>query len=251
MTTTEIIFSPTGGTAEIAEILTKAIGFPSSKIDLSSNAIASTNLSSDTLAVIAVPSFSGRVPSTAAERLKSKVRGNGTKAVLTVVYGNRAYEDTIIELYDIAAECGFNVIACVSAVAKHSIVTHIASNRPDETDRDMLNDFGKLISEKATSDNSAEPVIPGNRPYRKVGTPSVPKTDSMCNRCGACTAMCPVGAINPAEPSDVNEELCIGCMRCVSLCPISSKFIPEEIVSAIDFKIKDYCADRKDPELFL
>ena len=72
------------------------------------------------MAVIAVPSYGGRVPGTAAGRLGA-IRGNGARAVLVCVYGNRAYEDTLVELQDIAKQAGFRVTAAVAAVAEHSI----------------------------------------------------------------------------------------------------------------------------------
>ena len=52
-------------------------------------------------AVIAVPSYGGRVPQVAVDRI-SEIKGNGAKAVLLCVYGNRAYEDTLTELEDSA-----------------------------------------------------------------------------------------------------------------------------------------------------
>lgn len=235
----------------MAEILTEAIGLPASEVDLSAREMGDAELSADTLAIIAVPSFAGRVPATATERLKNKVHGNGAKAVLVAVYGNRAYEDTLVELYDIAMACGFKVVACVSAVARHSIVTRIAAQRPDEADRAVLDEFGKRIAEKIAAGDLVAPAIPGNRPYKKGGASLVPKTNDKCSSCGMCVSMCPVGAINPAEPGRIDGALCIGCMRCVSLCPVAAKFIPEEIVAAIDAKIKGFCADRKEPELFL
>ena len=59
------------------------------------------SLTQDDLAVIAVPSYGGRVPTPAAERLAA-LHGNGARAVLVCVYGNRAYEDTLVELEDTA-----------------------------------------------------------------------------------------------------------------------------------------------------
>lgn len=56
--------------------------------------------------VFAVPSFGGRVPSTAAERF-SRIKGNGAACVLLCVYGNRAYDDTLAEVEDLAKDAVF------------------------------------------------------------------------------------------------------------------------------------------------
>ena len=55
---------------------------------------SAVRLTADDIAVIAVPSYGGRVPVTAVRRL-SAIDGNGAKAILLCVYGNRAYEDTL------------------------------------------------------------------------------------------------------------------------------------------------------------
>ena len=68
--------------------------------------------------------------------------------MLVCVYGNRAYEDTLVELEDIAAGCGFQVIGAVAAVAEHSIMHQYATGRPDGADVESLRGFGEKIWEK-------------------------------------------------------------------------------------------------------
>lgn len=63
-------------------------------------------MTKEDVAIVAVSSYSGRVPSTAAERI-SKIQGNGAKAIIVCVYGNRAYEDTLVELQDLVQQAGF------------------------------------------------------------------------------------------------------------------------------------------------
>ena len=60
--------------------------------------------------------------------------GNGAKCTLVCVYGNRAYEDTLVEMENAAKECGFRVVAAIAAVAERSILPQYASNRPDAPD---------------------------------------------------------------------------------------------------------------------
>ena len=69
-----------------------------------------------------MPAFGGAAPQLALDRL-SRIHGNGALCVIAAVYGNRAYEDTLVLLEDYAQTAGFQVIAAVSAVAEHSIIT--------------------------------------------------------------------------------------------------------------------------------
>lgn len=131
----DIVFSPTGGTKKVAECLTGVLEGEVTTVDLADSRqdFNAVSLEKEDVAVISVPSYGGRVPAVAAERL-GRLHGNGARAVLVCVYGNRAYEDTLVELEDAARETGFRVIAAMAAVAEHSIARQFASGRPDEQD---------------------------------------------------------------------------------------------------------------------
>ena len=88
---------------------------------------------------------------TAIERLK-EIQGNHANCVVIAVYGNRAYDDGLIQLKDTAELCGFNVIASVAAVAEHSIMRQFGSGRPDEEDSKELKKFAEEILEKLSSE---------------------------------------------------------------------------------------------------
>ena len=139
-----------------------------------------------------MPSYGGRVPAVAVERL-GMVHGNGARTVLVCVYGNRAYEDTLVELEDAAKQAGFQVIAAVAAIAEHSIARQFATGRPDAQDEAQLSDFAKQIQHKLSVADTSEPTIPGNRPYKKAGgIGMVPKATKECTNCGVCAAECPI-----------------------------------------------------------
>lgn len=108
-----------------------------------------------------------------------RYRATAPRAVLVCVYGNRAYEDTLVELEDTAKQAGFQVVAAVAAIAEHSIARQFATGRPDAQDEQTLSDFAKQIQQKLSAGNTTEPAIPGNRPYKKTGPggmiPSPPK----------------------------------------------------------------------------
>lgn len=251
----QIVFSPTGGTDKVAEIITKAWAAPVNKIDLSNaeTDYSSLSLEADDIAVIAVPSYGGRVPSLAAERISS-IHGNHTPCVIVCVYGNRAYEDTLVELNDVAEKSGFKVIAAIAAVAEHSIMHQYASGRPDAKDKSELSSFAKKVFEKINSDSTRFPApqIPGNRPYKKMsGAGLVPKANNNCTNCGLCAKRCPAQAIGKENLKMADSKKCISCMRCVVRCPCSARKVNAAMVSAAALAMKKVCSVRKENELYI
>ncbi len=244
----KIIFSPTGGTRKAADAITKSWGAVD-VIDLTdkNTDLKQSSFSKDDLVLIAMPSFGGLAPQAALNRLAA-VSGNGAKCVIAAVYGNREYEDTLVQMEDAATKCGFRVIAAISAVAEHSIIRQYAAGRPDLDDCNQLNEFGKRILNKE-SDN--KPAIPGNRPYKKGGGAGmVPKVSAKCVKCGQCAEKCPVGAINPATFS-ADKKKCISCMRCVKLCPQGARKVNGAMKAVASLALKGACSVRKENELFL
>ncbi len=249
----DIVFSPTGGTKKVADYLTGALEGDVTTVDLtdSKQDFDDISLTKEDVAVISVPSYGGRVPAVAAERL-GVVHGNGARAILVCVYGNRAYEDTLVELEDAAKRVGFQVIAAVSAIAEHSIARQFASGRPDAQDAAQLSDFAKQIRLKLSENNSSEPAIPGNRPYKKAGGAGmVPKATKECTNCGICAEKCPVQAIDRENLKKVDEKACISCMRCVAVCPQGARKLNPVMLSAASLMLKKVCSERKECELFL
>ena len=95
-----IIFSPTGGTENAAYIVANTLSSNVETIDLCDRNLdfASVAVGAEDVCVIAVPSYGGRVPAIAVERL-AKIKGNGAKAVLMAVYGNREFDDSQVHGY--------------------------------------------------------------------------------------------------------------------------------------------------------
>ena len=215
MRVSQIIFSPTGGTEKVADAITNTWGLPVNKIDLSNAETDYSSLSfeKDDIALIAAPSFGGRVPSLATQRI-SNIHGNHTPCVIVCVYGNRAYEDTLIE----------------------------------------LSGFAKKISEKINNNltSLSTPQIPGTRPYKKAaGIGLVPKADNNCTDCGLCARQCPAQAISKENPKVTDSKKCISCMRCVVQCPQSSRKVNGAMVSVAALAMKKACSTRKGNELYI
>lgn len=250
----QLIFSPTGGTKKVADAITKHWDSTVETIDLSDAGVdfSGCMIQAEDVVFIALPSYGGRTPAVAVERLR-KIQGNFAKCILVCVYGNRAYEDTLAEMEDAARESGFDVVAAISAIAEHSIMHQYAAGRPDAEDLSQLEGFVGRIKEKLDSPQASGKVqIPGNRPYKKAGGVGlVPKAAQNCTNCGLCARQCPVKAISSSDSKLVDSNKCISCMRCVMQCPYSARKINKAMVSAASLAIKKACSVRKECELFI
>jgi len=182
MATYEIIFSPTGGTKKVADIFCGAMDDSPILLDLMQP--VQKQFTSEDLCVIAMPSYGGRIPSVCVDRMAG-LSGNGAKVILLCVYGNRAIDDTLLEMKDLAKASGFVPVAAMEAVAEHSLIRSFGAGRPDDTDQKELLAFAKQITEAMASGNiSADLQVPGNFPYRAFGGSLKPAADDQCTNCG-------------------------------------------------------------------
>lgn len=260
----KIVFSPTGGTDKVssifADVFQTAFRSEVKTIDLTNKEYDFSNikLNPDDICIVAVPSYGGRVPAPATERIK-QINGNSAKAILLCVYGNRAYEDTLSELQDTLEHSGFTCVSAAAAVAEHSIMHQFAAERPDAKDKEELAEFASEIYNKVTSiatnknTQTQKLTLPGNHTtYKKYnGVPFKPTANKKCTACGLCAKTCPVGAIDSANPHITNKDLCISCMRCVSACPTHARDLNKIVLTIASKAMSKSCGGRKENELFL
>lgn len=253
-------FSPTGGTKKVTTILSHCFSLPIEEIDFSlpaflANHASSLTFSPETLCIIGVPSFGGRVPAIALKNL-STLKGNLAPTILLTSYGNRDFEDTLLELKDALQSQGFLCIAAISAVTEHSIMHQFGTGRPDANDEQQLHSFMEQIKEKLKNTTYSQNLVPvtvsGNHPYRPYGTvPIYPEATSICESCGLCAEKCPVNAIPKETPNKTDESLCISCMRCISVCPKNARQCNPDILMGLSQKLKNTCSSKKENALFL
>ena len=258
-----IFFSPTGTTRAVLDAIADGLETPFSVTDLTlpaSSARASQGAASQ-LAVLGVPVYAGRVPELAAARLRETVRGDGRPALLVVVYGNRAFEDALLELKELALELGFVPVAGAAFVGEHSFSTPetpVAPGRPDDRDREAARSLGRQVREllDAASEvsNLPRPSVPGNVPFRDGVQRSdiAPESDmSVCVLCGECAAACPSGAITVHDAAvETDVALCLRCCACIRVCPTQARVMPERLREFSHMLFTKF-SERREPEIFL
>ncbi len=257
-----VYFSPTGNSKRVARaIATGFAGVPVEDLDLTSpGAVSGRQFGARDLVVIGVPVYAGRVASLAVTRMAA-ITGDKTPAVLAVTYGNREFEDALIEMKDLSVNAGFSPVAAGAFVGEHSFSSPeqpIASGRPDPLDLTAAREFGEKVSKKLSEVDDLSsvifPEVPGNRPY-KDGMGSLPFTPSLleeqCTRCELCLSACPTGAISLQEKIEIDPDLCIFCCSCIKTCPESALEIGAAPIKEKRQWLYEECQVRKEPQLYL
>ncbi|WP_430972094.1 EFR1 family ferrodoxin [Sunxiuqinia rutila] len=254
-----LFFSPTGTTAIVAKQITAGLDVPALTYNLTAqkdrNQHRKLSFNSDDLLLVAVPVYAGRIPEFM-EELFSTFEGQNTPAIFTVVYGNRDYDDALLELKDLFERRGFKGIAAGAFIGEHSYTEKVATNRPDAEDLSAAFQFGQKI--KATLDElpklkNHRLTVKGNVPYkeRKPMPLMTPETNEKCTDCGVCVEICPMEAIDQTDNRTIHAEKCIRCNSCVKHCPEKAKSFTHQIFIEFSERLIQNCSSvRKEPELF-
>lgn len=255
-----VLFSPTHATRKITETVTQTL-----KSNLKAEKVTHYDLTlpggrvapgpvfeKDDVLVLALPVYAGRVPQIVENNLE-RLKGNNTKAIVVAVYGNRAYEDALLEMRDIVTQQGFEVVAAAAFVGEHSLSRRLAAGRPDLEDIDTAYAFAQKVATKLMSHNNSAPSVPGNYPYRErcPALNLAPITTEACYNCMLCAYNCPVGAIDFQDPQITDGVLCIRCCACVKGCPVEAKLFNAPAIMEKVNLLETKFMPRKEPEMFL
>lgn len=256
-------FSPTRTTKKVTttfgEALADQMGLGEiEKIDFTpkANRQKAYSFTQKDLVVLGVPVYAGRVPNVLKDFLAS-IQGKGAMAVVFAVFGNRNFDDALVELRDIMKEDGFRVIGAGAFVGEHSFSQTLGKGRPNTKDLEELKDFAQRIADKIQNSSQEEIssrdgyksiknphleeafFVQGEVPYRPYYTPRdmsgepvkilkvKPKTLDTCTDCKLCAQLCPMESISFEDPFQV-PGICIKCGACIKFCPVEAKYYDDE-----------------------
>ena len=152
-----IYYSPAGGTKVMTEALARKIGAildECSPLDVSVECLDMLKAQSgelvfddETVAVIGMPVYVGKIPLPAAAALR-RIAGNGAMTLAAVSYGGRKYGNALFELKRLAEECGFKAVGAGAFMISYMARRGSSRSSAPAIDADALSDFGKAASEK-------------------------------------------------------------------------------------------------------
>ena len=245
-----VYFSATGTTQKVVTTLAKdvaqGLGAEYKEFTFNSPAVRKEPLefAAGELVVLGVPVYAGRVPNLILPYVQGMIHGNGALAVPVVLYGNRNFDDGLMELRNVMRDNGFHPVTAAAIVGEHSFSRTLGAGRPDGDDMALVAQLAEKTVEtvKALTEAPAQAVeVEGCDPIRPYYTPrdrngepikdflkAKPMTDpDKCVKCGLCARLCPMGSIDPNDVSSVVGK-CIKCCACVKKCPTGAKYFDHE-----------------------
>lgn len=252
-----VYFSATYTTRKVVREIARVIGCETVEHDVTCGLPTAMTLveGGGQLLVAAAPVYAGRIPRRMAEALRM-FRGSGVPAILVCVYGNRDYDDALVELQDCVESQGFKAVAAAAFVGRHCIFPAVATDRPDAADMQKAADFSRRCASllAGTPDVASLPAlkVKGNRPYKQGGASTFCPTGdaSLCTGCLTCVRLCPAEAISAADPCATDAAKCMACGRCIVVCPHGARMFRGDAYAAFGTKFVAAFSARKEPEMF-
>jgi len=258
-----IYFSPTRTTQKVVESI--AEGMLVDRIEEFNFTTPETETlkweeSTDELAILGSPVYGGRLPLQAIYRFQT-LKANGIPAVVVVVYGNRDYDDALLELKNLAEELGFQPVAGGAFIGEHSVSNDdmpIATGRPDLADVKKAQEFGKKIRNLISGMKSVTKFpplkVPGNFPYKeRRESPKIAQftDETLCTKCGDCVTLCPTGSITLDDTVQTNIDTCIRCCACIKFCPPKARYFNDPGMRQVTEWLYTNYSERKEPDIYI
>ena len=266
-----VFFSPTGTTRKIVTTIADAIAsqmtveWEQLDFTLPEARESAPVFAAGELVVVGAPVYAGRVPNVLLKYMAT-LQGDGTLAVPVVLFGNRNYDDALIELRDILQKDGFHTIAAAAFVGEHAFSYTLAGGRPDAADIALATAFAGRVAAKlrALGGHTPAPVDVKGVPYpyrgyfqprdangnaidmRKVK----PRVNDDCTDCKLCVAACPMGSISYDDVTEYTG-ICIKCGACIKVCPEHARYYDDPQYLYHKQELEESLTRRAEPELFL
>lgn len=222
-------FSPTKSSETIAKKVASGMGLDYKEYNLTyDRSVDKKQFGENDILIVSIPVHGGRVPELLIDTLK-QIKGNDSYFLPIINYGNRAFEDSLIELNDIFTSNGFITVGYGIFISEHSYSNKYAGGRPDEDDLRNSEEFGKKIYDRILKSSDKHNIfveeIPGSRPYKERAEKIAwgPVASDKCIFCGECISLCPVDAINHLNPKKTDYDKCIHCCACIKGCSENAK----------------------------
>ena len=272
-----VYYSPTYTSQKIARAVADGLGIARrTEHNLTTDRETDIIPVKDSICVVAAPVYGGLTAPVALERFK-RLKGENSIAIPLVVYGNRDYEDALVQLRDQLQQQGFTVLCGAAFIGEHSFSRPdmpVAEGRPDADDLHKAVTFGQKALQSLCSqlhiteqpDTTARqfaltysqslntlvstPFMKGNVPYKeaKTSAPAAPVVNDLCYGCGECETLCPTGAITIVDGRSTTDiSLCTKCCACVKYCPVGARVFDTPFTAMLH---QNFSA-RREPECFL
>lgn len=262
-------FSATGTTQKVCEAVADRIaalyGVQKQTYDFTNIKMrnGSPDFDKDDLVIFGVPTYAGRVPNALLKYLAT-LNGNDAAAVPVVLFGNRNYDDSLIELRNILSAQGYRPFAAAAFIGEHSFSRILAAGRPDENDIQQAREFAEKVYEKYKAGDidslievrGEDPIRPYYQPRDRKGVfinilKVKPKINAeLCNNCGLCAEVCPMGSISK-EDVFTYTGICIKCGACEKKCPTGARYYDDAGYIYHRTELEEGYPDPKQNEIFL
>lgn len=252
-----VYFSPTNATKKIVHAVAEGLDAPE-LLELDRTSFDSrwtgAKLEAGDVAIIGMPVYYGRAPKLLAEFFRY-IEAQDIPAVVAAVYGNRDYEDALLELTNESQKHGFLPIAAGAFIGQHSFSSKLGTGRPDADDLAQAAHLGRAAAALLSKEGNPSVLrlkVNGNYPYTPGSDlPIAPVIDAdKCTACMTCRKNCPVQAIHPLDPGEVDAWRCLDCARCISACPAGAKSMASPAMQEKIIIMEAMFTKPRQPELF-